>query len=364
MIPTVQGHPVFTQSLQAKWDELLGLKPTGFLRSFFKKRTTSAKQISVAVRRGTRKIAVDVMRGSEGNRNEIRKHSLKEYLPPYYKEYFDATDIDHYDVVFERLPEIGNSTGMIAEAVRSALNQVEILKYKIERAYERQCSQVLQTGIVTLVNGDNIDYTRKAASIVVKAGGTEWTVATVNPTEDLADGAKFMKTEGKASVNEFHVIMGANALSGYLNNPKVQAIADNRRINRTNIGMPEDLGDGAVFHGQDSGRDYRFNIWSYPEYYEDPDNPGTEIPYIDDDLVIMIPVGGSEFVFSFAGVPFVVPTENPQMPQVIQRFEGDYLLYSTVDDRADKHEFGVKSAGVAVPVTVDQIYTLKPVNVA
>ena len=188
MIPTVQGHPVFTNALQAKWDELLGLKPTGFLRSFFKKRTTQAKNISVAVRRGTEKVAVDVMRGTEGNRNELRKHSLKEYLPPYYKEYFDATDIDHYDVIFERLPEIGKSTGAIAEAVQSALNQVQILKDKIERAYELQASQVLQTGIVTLDNGDNIDFKRKAGSIVVKDAADYWTADGVNPLTDVATG--------------------------------------------------------------------------------------------------------------------------------------------------------------------------------
>lgn len=358
-INTVQGHPVFTQVLQAKWDELLTLKPTGFLRSFFKKETTSAKEISVAVRRGTEKIAVDVMRGSEGNRNELRKHSLKEFLPPYFKEYFDATDIDHYDVVFERLPEVGQNTGMIATAVRSALNQTKVLKDKIERAYELQAAQVFQTGIVTLKNGDNIDYKRKAGSMVAKTAPNYWTVDTVNPTVDLATAAKWIKTEGRTAAVEFNVIMGADALAAYLANPKVQAQADSRRIDRTKIGMPLEMGEGAIFHGQDSGEDYRFNIWSYPQYYDAAG--GTRTPYIDANKVIILPVAGAEFVFSFAGVPFVVPTNNPVMPEVIQRFEGDYLLYSTVDDRTDKHEFGVKSAGLAVPVSVDQIYTLQPV---
>lgn len=358
-IPTVQGHPVFTQALQAKWDEFLTLKPTGFLRSFFKTRKTSAKLISVAVRRGTEKIAVDVLRGTEGNRNELRKHSLKEFLPPYFKEYFDATDIDHYDVVFERLPEVGKSTGLIAEAARSALNQVEILKAKIDRAYELQAAQVLQTGIVTLENGDNIDYKRKAGSIEAKTAPGYWTVDTVDPLVDLANGAKWIKENGRTAASEFIVIMGADVLSAYLANPHVQNQANLRRIDRTKIGMPTDMGEGAIFHGQDAGGDYRFNIWTYPQYYDAAG--GTRTPYVDANKMIMIPVSGTEFIFSFAGVPYLVPTNNPQMPMIIQRFEGDYLLYSTVDDRADKHEFGVKSAGLAVPVSVDQIYTLRPV---
>lgn len=353
-IPAVQGHPLFTQALQYKWDEFNQINPTGFLRSFFKKNTTTAKEVSVAVRRGTQKVAVDIVRGSEGNRNEIRKHNLKIYVPPLFKEYFDATDIDHYDFMFGAL-QTGASNNQVAQAVRSAMEQTKPLKDKIERAYELQASQVFFDGIVELKNGDNIDYNRDADSFVVKEAGEYWTVDTVDPGKDLQTGAKFIKTKGRTSAGTFNVILGADALEAYLNNPLVQKRADNRRIDRMNIGMPEEVGDGAIFHGQDSYGDYKFNLWSYPQYYTNSN--GVETPYVPADKFVMLPTSGAELLLSYAGVPHLVQTGNVAMPQVIQNIEGDYHMFSTVDDRAVKHEFGVQSAGLCVPVTIDMLYS-------
>ncbi len=353
MIPTTQGYPVFTQALLAKFDELLRIKPTGFLRSFFTKKTTEAKLISIAVRRGTEKIAVDVLRGTEGNRNEIKKHNLKIFQPPYYREYFDATDIDHYDVVFGSLA--APTQGQLIQAVQSAINQLKPLKDKIERALELQCSQVLNSGIVQLNTGDNIDYKRKADSMPTTAAGDLWSVDTVDPGIILSEGAKFIRTKGRTSASTFNVICGEAAFNAFINNPIVQKKGDLRRIALIDIGMPQDMGEGAEFHGQYSYGAYKFNIWTYPQFYDNAS--GVATPYVPTDNIFILPTVGAELDLSFAGVPKLVKTGNPVMPQVVQMTEGDFHVFSTVDDRAVKHEFGVASAGLAVPVSVDAMYS-------
>ena len=40
-----------------------------FLRSFFPVKTTASKYVSIEVQRGTEYAAVDVLRGTDGNRN-------------------------------------------------------------------------------------------------------------------------------------------------------------------------------------------------------------------------------------------------------------------------------------------------------
>ena len=353
MIPTVQGHPLFTQALLTKFDELLGIEPTGFLRSFFRKKTTTAKTISVVVRRGTEKVAVDILRGTEGNRNEMKQHSMKIFQPPYFREYFDATDIDHYDIVFGAITTANN--GVITQAVQSAINNIKVLKYKIERALELQCAQVFNSGIVQLNTGDNIDYKRQAASKPTTPSGELWTVDTVEPGIILQDAATFIRTEGRTHSPIFNVIMGINAHNAFMNNPKVFEKGDLRRIDLVSIGMPQDMGEGAVFHGEYAYGSHKYLIWTYPQYYDNSE--GVKTPYVPDDNIFVIPTQGTEFDLSFAGVPYLVNTGNVTMPQIINMKEGDYHIFSTIDDRAVKHEFGVSSAGLAVPVSVDMIYS-------
>ena len=93
MIPITEGRSVFTNVILAKWDELSELQAKGFLRSFFTKKTSTTLEVSVEVRRGTEKVAVDVLRGTNGNRNAISKSSEKIIVPPYFKEFIDITEL-------------------------------------------------------------------------------------------------------------------------------------------------------------------------------------------------------------------------------------------------------------------------------
>ena len=105
------------------------------------------------------------------------------------------------------------------------------MKYKIERAYELQCSQVFTTGIVQLTNGDNIDFKRKAASMVVKEAAEYWSVDGIDPRADMKAGADFLRKIGKCTDSEFIVNLGAKALTDLLANPNVNDDKIKKTIN-------------------------------------------------------------------------------------------------------------------------------------
>lgn len=356
-IPVQDARGVFTRQIVARWNELSEIAPKNFLRSLFGKTTTDSKEVSIEVMRGSEKVAVDVLRGSGGNRNTFSKSSEKTFVPPFFDEYFDMTEIDKYDLIFgQAAMQVTEQT--VTSVIAAALEKTNILRNKIERRYELQASQVLTTGIVELVSGDNIDFKRKAASMVLNSPAEYWKVSTVDPRVQLRAGADFLRATGKATDGLFKVILGANALSDLFSNPFIvnEKVKD---ISLIDLKMPEADAMGGVYHGRISAGPYKFDLWSYPEVYDDPDT-GVSTHYIDENYMIMVPNTSGKFIFAFAGVPMIVQDlANAQFPQFITQVATDYALYNHLDTYKKAHLFGVMSAGVPIPVSVDRIYSRK-----
>lgn len=354
LINTVDARALFTKKLVSVYKERT--TPTAFLRSFFTVKESNSKELSIEVQRGTEKIAVDVMRGTEGNRNAFSKSSEKIFVPPYYREYFDATELDFYDRLFTENGTVDEVT--FSEWVNTVIEKLQMLQDKIERSYELQCSQVLETGIVTLVNGTNIDFKRKAASLVAYNAAHDFSINTVDPATVLAAGATFIRTKGKSNGNIFNVIMGADAFNAMINNTLFRSRADIKNISLDVIREPQRNAVGGVLHGEISGGAYKFRIWTYPEYYDTASVANNAYCHVD--KVIIVP-DSPKFVMGFAAVPRLMgTTENVGAGIAGQR--GAYLIGEYLDQRNSSHIIDIKSAGLAIPVAVDQIYTVTVLN--
>ncbi|KKN54305.1 hypothetical protein LCGC14_0593600 [marine sediment metagenome] len=318
--------------------------PTSFLRSFFKVEETATKELSIEVQRGTEKFAVDVERGTEGNRNQFLKSTEKIFVPPFYREYFDATELSLYDRLF-------GSTEIDAGIFSAFLNQVaeklRTLQDIIERAYEKQCSEVLDTGIVNLTAGINIDFKRKAGSLVDNSG-TPWTGAN-DPFAQIAAGCKILRQQGKTMGNTFNLIVGETALAAFFNNSFVKDTADIRRIDHVSIRRPQRDSVGGTTHGEFSANDYNIRLWSYPEFFDDASDVQT--PFINPKKAILLPEN-PRFILGFAAVPQLL-TKGESVKT------GAFIVGDYIDERNAKHVFDIKSAGVAIPVGVDMIYTMQ-----
>lgn len=345
VIPVSDARNVFTKTLIDVYKERIS--PKMFLGSFFNVKETTSKNISIEVQRGREKVAPDVYRHSSGSRLKMTRSSEKIWTPPYYHPYLVCNEHELYDVAIgARTPE------MFARLADELADELVEMRNTINRAYELQRSQVLDTGIVTLNSGANIDFKRKADSLVDKGGGNYWATGTVDPYADMETACQFLRKEGKSTGGVFNAILGSEALSDFLANTIVKERADIRRIALDDIQTPQIGAEGGVFHGQVSAGSYKVNIWTYEEYYEDSD--GNLTPYVDPKKMIMLPLA-PRFTMAFAGVPQLI-TDGNSVPQ-----RGAFLLQEFIDERAQAHEVHLKSAGLAVPVAVDQIHTTQVV---
>lgn len=339
---------LYTKKLVASYRELVST--TSFLRSFFPSVEHMTKEISIAVKRGSEYVAVDVARYSDGNRNTFDKSSEKIMIPPLYHEYLSVNEHRLYDQVIMGLSQ-GNTTFFRELVAEQAIDLMELQK-KIERSIELQCAQVLETGVVSLDAVTDIDFQRKAASLVAYNVANDFSVGTVDPYAVLKAGATFIRTKGKSQGSVYNVIMGDTVLTDFLNNTIVKARADIRNFTLDQVREPQKDATGGVLHGEVSAGAYKFRIWSYPEYYDTIS--ALNNPYMNDKKLVIIP-DNPNFKTAFAAVPQLIG-ENGTIPQ-----KGAYLTQDFRDEKAASHEQHIKSAPIAIPVAIDQIYTIQVV---
>lgn len=350
LISTVDARALFTKKLVGIQQDIS--VPTTFLRSMFRTETSNSKELSIEVQRGFQKVAVDVIRGTGANRNTFSKSSEKIFVPPFYFEDFNLSELDIYDRLFTESGTIDEVT--FTQWMRNVIGKLQEIIYKIERSYELQCSQVLETGIVTLVNGTNIDFKRKAGSLVAYASGNNFADNANDPIKVLDAAAKFIRQNGKYSGTVFNVIMGEDAFDAFINNTKFTSKADNRTLSLDVVRKELKDSEGAVPQFDVRGAFARFHIWTYPQTYDT--SLASNNAYISAKKVIVVPENPN-FVLGFGAVPKLMGNKS-DVGAGIAGQRGAYLVNEYLDEKLTAHVVDVKSAGLAIPVAVDQIYTV------
>lgn len=351
VINTTDARQLYTQTLLDVYTQMLA--PTSFLRSFFPDDVTPSLELSIEVERLAEKIAVDVVRGTEGNRNDFSRSTQKLFIPPYYREYFDKTKLQLYDYLYSAQ---SISDGIFLRFIQNVADKMMFIRQLIERAYEKQCADVLTTGIVSLNHGTNIDFKRRAASLVDLGGGNYW-ANSVDPFEDLQAACTFIRQVGKTGGNVFNAIIGDDAIADLYQNTIFKERQNLFNMSLDRVAPPQRNAAGGVYHGEVTAGPYRVRLWSYPEYYDSATpstgTPNTSVAYLDPKKVVVIPET-PRFKLGFAAVPQVI--DGAQVPQT-----GNFIFGEYVEPRSKEIIVDCESAGVAIPVAVDTIYTFKAV---
>lgn len=350
-IPLNQHRRGITQTLIATFSD--EKEPKLGLAAFFPTKTTRSKYVSIEVERNGQKVAVDVQRCTDPHRNTFSFSTEKIFQPPYFNESFDFTQCERYDVTIGAGNDMTDIDATML--IRDAQGKIKTIKNMINRAVELQRASVLQYGTVTLQNGDSIDYKRKAASMVTLTGTAKWDApATSQPLTDLRLGVKFLREKGKSGASVVNAIFGENALDNLMKSVSLTAQAAWLKINRFEINMPQfDNVSGMVFHGQLSTGDYKVNIWTYNDTYEDPAD-GVEKPYIEANNVVLV-ANDFKGVTAYAGVPSI--QGNAENKYVAPQ-EGEFYVRDIIDQVRTSWVFIVSSAPLAVAVSVDRLYTI------
>jgi len=337
--------------------------PTMFLSGFFKtpaRNITRSRKVVIDVKRNDELIAVDIVRGAGSRKNENKRFTTKEYLPPMYDESSSMNEEELMDrgVGQTEYADPAYVAELIARITDDqAENQAHIL-----RAIEKQASDAIFTGTVPLINADTVDFKQKSTHNFTVS--TDWDNASGTPLADLETACDLNRKDGK--VESDIVIMGAQAVKDFLDNAQVQKFGDFRRINRMDITPPVANDAGAKFHGEVSVGSYRLQIWTYPQFYKVPTgfglaNEGTLVPYVPTDKVAVMS-SAARMDLVFAGIPDMVRKVDPRLqalglPSVPATIAADFHPYAHVDDRAVDVEVGVKSAPLCIPTQIDS-YTV------
>jgi len=345
-ISVLDAQGLLTKKLIAVYREMP--KATTFLSSFFKTFETMTEDVSVAVQRGSERVAVDVFRFSDGNRNSFDSSTERIIKPPLYHEYLTANEHRLYMQVVTAISQ-GNTT-FFRELTADLAQELMMLRDKIDRAVEIQCAQILELGVVSLNTLTDIDYKRKAASLVAYNVANDFSVGTVDPSEVLGAGCKFIREKGKAQGGTYNAIMGESALIALLDNTIIKSRQLFVQASIDSIIAPEKQLDGATFHGILSCGSYKCRLWTYPEVHEL--SAGVQTPYINDKKVIILPLQPN-FVRAYAAVPQLIGA-NGSVPQ-----KGAYLVQEFFNEEKGQHKVSIKAAPIAIPVAIDQIYTIQ-----
>ena len=359
MAITIQDHSAtLTKKVVGKFEEMIPVR-TGFA-GWFPEETTPTLEVDVEVQRDNDLIAVDVVRFTEGNKNKSSRLSEHKYIPPYFKEDYDF----QRDQVYMNTIALG--VGMESAQVNrvlatNAVKQVTKNRDKVIRNIRKQQADVLQTGIVSLSNGDNIDYRRKATSMVALSGGALWSApTTAQPLTNLRAGMDFLRNVGNSGGSSVNVIMRSAALEALLATTQVKEQGPNviQQIQRININMPQFEGvSGFAFHGQVAAGDFVVNLWTYNEKYTDA-NGATQY-YLAENKVVMIP-NDFQGKTVFGGLPTMVKGNvagvATSMPGIV---EAQYLIRSYSDEKTMSSTIELTSAPLVVPFTIDKIYTIQ-----
>lgn len=339
---------------------------TNFLRSYFPSKIEMTRYISYFVMRDDEQVAVDVARGSEGNRNEWSIATEKVGDPLYFRENFDILPMQGYDALLNpALAVTPAGAAALGSLVRTVAEKQASIRRKIERAIEIMCSQVLMTGVLemNITNGSlqgtgiSIDFKRKSASMPDLSGSAPWSTGATDVFAQMESDCTFLRTVGKTTDMEFDCLQGNAVFTAMLKNTTFLDRQNLFNMKLDSINPPKRISEtsGAVWHGRLSAGPYIVNIYTYPQTYDAVASNGTRTAtnYIDTKKYVMLPKTPF-FRTYFGAVPPIVDGSGNAQPMA-----GDFVFTDWVAQDKRSHNYDVESCPLVVPVGIDQMVTRK-----
>ena len=324
--------------------------PTSALGTFFIDVVSGAKEVSWEIKRRGRPVAVDINPHEHGITTKSNKSTQKVYTPPNYDLNTNIDALDSFERVFNGSPyvDMPQYDMLIQQTAEDMQDNID----RIERAEELQRAQALLTGIITLNNGDNIDFQRKAASLVAYANDHAWDNSAVNPGKILVQGCEFLVTEGNADPGMvFDVIMGSDAMNNLRDHPLFQKDNDVKNYHFGDLTTGIVSRNGMTPQGSWSRGNYRFNFWGYEGYYDSATT--SNLKYMDSKSIIVLPQN-LDFKMFYGGTKAWRGIGINRFPTIIKAKRNFY----SVDDELNVSKLmGVRTAPVALLRSIDSVFT-------
>ena len=316
----------------------------------------NSESVEIDVVRSQEEVAIvieDISTGYRMNATDI--YTNKEFVPPILKE---AIALNAFDLL-KREPGVNPfaDQGFQTKATARFMRGIPKVEAKIRRTIELQASQVLQLGVVTLIDSNGtalytIDY--KPKSTHLPTAGVGWaTIATATPLADLEALAEVIRNDGLSDPDQ--LIFGTTAWANFIENAKVQALLNFRRADMAGI-SPSMHGSGGTFQGWIWIGNYRFEMWTYGGRYTHPQT-GAATPYVAADKVVMRASDG-RLDATFGSIPRVVPADQRVLSVLPGRLSSsaggmDLFPNAWVSDDGENLFAGVGSRPLMIPTAID-----------
>lgn len=337
-------------------------KPSMFLANLFKPRMLNGVKVELQSRTIKSLYSVDVSLGTGGRYIDMSKYQKTDYVVP---EYNDLSDITEVDMLEAQLGET-EYEGKIAKAADLITDRQEIISDMQRRSENKQAADALFNGKIVLSNGDRIEFNKKPTHDIDmqnKKLGSE----NSDIVNDIANACQLCNKDGKISASTFNYIATDPVIRALIADKIFRDNSDAQKgINRTNVGIPEELTPGATFHGQFGCGSFNINLWSYDETYTIPTgfnfaNEGQEVTYIPVGGALLVPMNPN-FLRYYGAVNSVDASTGTNVAGAklnLQKAQQLPYAYDVIDNGSAVTKAGVKSRPLCVPADVDVFATFK-----
>lgn len=340
-----------------------------FLSGFFQsppRNFHNSEKVEIDIVRSDESIAVAVHSIKSGGRqNEATLYQNKAFTPPVFKEEFA---LSAYDLA-NRRPGVDPFTDpdFGANATIAAFRGFRLLEQKVRRTVEMMCSQVLQTGVITLVDNTGaavyeLDYGARPSHILNTSDTWEQNGSGGNPLLDLENLAIEVRRDGKKQPNK--LIFGTAAWRAFKANDLVIPYFDKQVLNLASV-APETRGQGATFMGRVWVGQYLFECWTYDGWYKHPQT-GELTSYVDEDNVIMMSDGG-RLDLSYGGIPRLAAPDQRVLPFLPGRMSSSELgldlnPYAWLSPNGGSVQLEVSCRPLPIPTAIDTYACLNTIQ--
>lgn len=312
---------------------------------FYRSETHVAEKIEVDVRKGKRRMAPFVS-PRRGGKVMTREGYETKYIrtPKIAPERLLTTD----DITKRTIGENIYSRDTPEDRADKLLAKdlLELGEY-IERRKEWEARQVILEGGFDVVDKDDgldihVDYGFENKEILL--GGDKWSNAESDPDSILLE--KKLEILKKSGVNPNMMIGDAKTIRLYLNNPKVQKMANILNIKDVDI-QPRVVDDNITYYGRIASLD--LDIFSFDEWFMNEDTKKEEA-MIPEGTIILANSNG------IGGMHYGAVTQMEE--DGFQTYEAEVVPKYIIDSKNDTETIRLTSRPIPVPDDVSSWYIL------
>ncbi len=318
---------------------------TYFRDTFFTRIVTFAtERVDIDLVKGDRRMAAFVHPRAGGQVLRTTGYETKSYKPPL----ISPTDISYADQFMQRMPGETLYSGK-TPAQRAAERLIEDYNRLNDAATRREewmCAKAIIEGEIPIVGiGGNESVDFQFTNKIVLTGSDRWGQTGAAILHNLEDWASKVLVEGYANVDT--VIMGKTALRAFLEDEKIRAVLDNRRV-EMGIIQPRDLPNGVAYIGHLNRPNV--DIYTCAEVFlddwTDPDSPEVK-PLVPDNTVILISSAAS-FMMAYGACTYIDDASKQWVTAETSR-----MLISYVAHNPDRRMIELQAHPLPVPDKVD-----------